>query len=336
MKFGIFLLSFIAYFLPVSAKTINNSEELISAGAASNLSHFHRSYDDGNATLLAQPLTHRQPALASPDAIDTAPVVLLSGFAPKPQTFLQVAGSALPPVNVLGDPSRRSRPGIIDAMVQAARAFDTRRTFSGESPLAAVLDLLAGLSLMAGIGHYARYVAPALGRRPRAKSTEFQQVAAEAPGDVPMAGFVATGAMIPVGGYAMAGFEKPSFEWSRDRSARSRPSGREQGSFGQADYREIGCGDRDVMVPFHPAALGEWPAGSTETAVSAPAERSPIKAAVEEYRIFVLEDGIVRYCQQFSAAGDGAALAQARFCEPTKAFELWRGHLLVTRQPSIQ
>jgi hypothetical protein len=57
MKFEIFLLSFIAYSLPASAKTINNREELISAGAASNLSHFYRSYDDGNATLLAQPTT---------------------------------------------------------------------------------------------------------------------------------------------------------------------------------------------------------------------------------------------------------------------------------------
>lgn len=157
MRYEIFLsLSFIACHLPASAKTINDSEELMSAGVANNLSHFYRSYDDGNATLLAQTLTLRQPALASPSAIDTTPLVLLSGFAPKPQTFLQVAGSALPPANVLVDPSRRSRLGIIDAMVQAARAFDTRRTFVGESPLAAVLGFLAGLLMMAGIGHHAQ------------------------------------------------------------------------------------------------------------------------------------------------------------------------------------
>jgi hypothetical protein len=155
MKYEIFLyISFIVYCLPASAKTVNNSEGSISTGAASKLSHFDRSHGDGNATLLAQTLTLRQTALASPDAIDDAPVVLLSGFAPKPQTFLQVGGSALPPANVLVDPSRTSRLGTIDAMVRAAHAFDTRRTFVGESPLAAVLGFLAGLLMMAGIGHY--------------------------------------------------------------------------------------------------------------------------------------------------------------------------------------
>jgi hypothetical protein len=95
-------------------------------------------------------------------------------------------------------------------------------------------------------------------------------------------------------------------------------------------------GDRDPVIAVCPAALGEWPEGSAEAAAPTSVERPLVKTAAEEYRIYILEGGIVRSCQQSGAAGDRAALAQARFCEPAKAFELWRGHLFVTRQPSIK
>jgi hypothetical protein len=59
-------------------------------------------------------------------------------------------------------------------------------------------------------------------------------------------------------------------------------------------------------------------------------------AAVVQYRMFTLDLRAVRSFRDFIAANDSAALDQARLCEPTEAFELWRGNVCVTWQPQIQ
>ena len=152
--------------------------------------------------------------------------------------------------------------------------------------------------------------------------------------------------MINAGGEVSAGSEQRGFARPLDRQTQSRSGGWGQGSFGQADFRDIAYGgdsvsygpygNHDPVVVVYPGALGQWHQGPAETAAPAPVERTPFNIVELEYRIFTLDGGNVRSCLQFSAADDHAALALARLCEPTKAFELWRGSQLVTRQPTIQ
>lgn len=332
--------------LPASGETNHNSEYLVPINAAINVRQVDRSPDNADAILLAQALSLQQPALASPDAFDAAPVVQSMDIAPKPPSVLGVNGSASLPADVFSDPSKTSPVDIAGATSVTAQTFDIERKSAGESPFAAILGLIAGVLMMVGIGGRARRMSSTRRLDPDGMLTDYHPAAAIAPRDRRMAGFVAPSAMIHVVGEISAASEQRGFARPLDRQTQSGSSGWGQGSFGQADFRDIAYGgdgfssgpfgDHVPVVVVYPGALGQWHQRPAETAAPIPVERMPFNILAVEYRIFTFDGGTLRSCQQFSAADDHAALALARFCEPKKAFELWRASQLVTRQPPIQ
>jgi hypothetical protein len=243
--------------------------------------------------------------------------------------------SAPLPADVLSDPSIPSPFDTTGATSVAALTVDTQRKSAGDSPLAAILGLIAGILTMVGIGGRARRMSPARRVEPDARVTVYHPHAVMPPS-----------AMVHAGGDVLAASQQGGFAWAHDRQARSGSADTGQGRFGQADFRDIAYGgdsvsygpygNHDPVVVVYPEARGQWYQGPIETAAPAPIERTPFNIVELDYRIFTLDGGNVRSCQQFSAADDHAALALARLCEPTKAFELWRGSQLVTRQPTIQ
>lgn len=114
----------------------------------------------------------------------------------------------------------------------------------------------------------------------------------------------------------------------------------------------------DVMRPLNPIGGSSfWGANSLDGVVVYPAEpmfatvRSedrfdnammpvadldPGVVVVTQYRMYTLDGRTIRSFRDFIAADDSAALTQARRCEPTEGFELWRGNVCVTWQPQIQ
>lgn len=336
VKHAIFLiLCLFTGLLPASAKNIHNNEDLVSINSAVDLRQVDRSHDNADAILPAQALPLQQPALALPDAFDAAPVVLPIDIAPKPPTILGVSGSAPLPADVLSDPSIPSPFDIAGASSAADQTLGTQRKSVWDSPLAAILGLLAGILTMVGVGGRARRMSPARRVEPDARVTVYHPHAA-----------MASSAMVHAGGDVLAASEQGGFAWAHDRQARSGSADTGQGRFGQADFRDIAYGgdsvsygpygNHDPVIVVYPEARGQWYQGPAETAAPAPVERTPFNIVELDYRIFTLDAGNVRSCLQFSAADDHAALALARLCEPTKAFELWRGSQLVTRQPTIQ
>lgn len=336
VKHAIFLiLCLFTGLLPASGKNIHNSKDLVSIDSAVDLRQVDRSHDNADAILLTQALPLQQPALALPDAFDAAPVVLPMDIAPKPPTILDVSGAAPLPADVLSDPSVLSPFDTTGATSVAAQTVDIQRKSAGELPLAAILGLLAGILIMVGVGGRARRMSPGRRLEPDARVTVYHPNAAMAPSP-----------MIHAACDVVAGSEQVGFAWAHDRQARSRSAGTGQGSFGRADFRDIAYGgdtvrygpygNHDPVIIVYPEALGQWYQGPAETAAPVPVERTAFNIVELEYRIFTLDGGTVRSCLQFSAVDDHAALALARLCEPTKAFELWRGSQLVTRQPTIQ
>ena len=336
VKYAIFLiLCLFTGLLPVSRKKFQNSEDLVSIASAVDSRQFDRSHDNADAMLLTQALPLQQPALALPDAFDAAPVVLPMDIAPKPPTILGVSGSAPLPADVLSDPSIPSPFDTTGATSVAAQTVDIQRKSAGELPLAAILGLLAGILIMVGVGGRARRMSPARRLEPDARVTVYHPHAA-----------MASSAMVHAAGDVLAGSEQRGFARPLDRQTRSGSAGAGQGSFGQADFRDIAYrgdsvsygpyGNHDPVIVVYPEARGQWHQWPAETAAPAPFERTPFNIVESEYRIFTLDGGIVRSSQHFSAASGRAALALARLCEPTKAFELWRGSQLVTRQATIQ
>jgi len=243
--------------------------------------------------------------------------------------------SAPLPADVLSDPLIPSPFDTTGATSVAAQTVDTQRKSAWDSPLAAILGLLAVVLMMVGIGGRVRRMSPARRVEPDARVTVYHPHAA-----------MASSAMVHAAGDVLAGSEQRGFARPLDRQTRSGSAGAGQGSFGQADFRDIAYrgdsvsygpyGNHDPVIVVYPEARGQWHQWPAETAAPAPFERTPFNIVESEYRIFTLDGGIVRSSQHFSAASGRAALALARLCEPTKAFELWRGSQLVTRQATIQ